>query len=49
MRPPRELYFHALTDVILSLGPNADYSIDYREAGAMRTIKQVTNGVNHSA
>jgi DNA-binding transcriptional LysR family regulator len=44
---PRAGYIsHALTDVILSLGPNADYSIDYREAGAMRTIKQVANGVN---
>ena len=36
----------ALTEVILSLGADADYSIDYREAGAMRTIKQVANGVN---
>ena len=44
---PRASYIsHALTEVILSLGPNADYSIDYREAGAMRTIKQVANGVN---
>jgi len=44
---PRASYVsHALTEVILSLGPNADYSIDYREAGAMRTIKQVANGVN---
>ena len=44
---PRASYIsHALTDVILSLGPNADYSIDYREAGAMRTIKQVANGIN---
>ena len=32
--------------MILSLGPDADYSVDYREAGAMRTIKQVANGVN---
>jgi len=44
---PRASYVsHALTEVIHSLGPNADYSIDYREAGAMRTIKQVANGVN---
>ena len=44
---PRASYVsQALTEVILSLGPDADYSIDYREAGAMRTIKQVANGVN---
>jgi len=44
---PRASYVsQALTDVILSLGPDADYSVDYREAGAMRTIKQVANGVN---
>lgn len=44
---PRASYVsHALTEVILSLGPDADYSIDYREAGAMRTIKQVANGIN---
>ena len=44
---PRASYVsQALTEVILSLGPEADYSIDYREAGAMRTIKQVANGVN---
>lgn len=44
---PRASYVsHALTDVILSLGPNADFSVDYREAGAMRTIKQVANGIN---
>lgn len=44
---PRASYVsQALTDVILSLGPDADYSIDYREAGAMRTIKQVANGIN---
>ncbi|NTU77154.1 MAG: hypothetical protein HGA90_05000, partial [Alphaproteobacteria bacterium] len=43
---PRASYVsQALTEVILSLGPDADYSIDYREAGAMRTIKQVANGV----
>ena len=44
---PRASYVsQALTEVILSLGLDADYSIDYREAGAMRTIKQVANGVN---
>jgi DNA-binding transcriptional LysR family regulator len=44
---PRASYVsRALTEVILSLGPDADYSIDYREAGAMRTIKQVANGIN---
>jgi DNA-binding transcriptional LysR family regulator len=44
---PRASYVsQALTEVILSLGADADYSIDYREAGAMRTIKQVANGVN---
>jgi DNA-binding transcriptional LysR family regulator len=44
---PRASYVsRALTDVILSLGPNADYSVDYREAGAMRTIRQVANGIN---
>ena len=44
---PRASYVsQALTEVILSLGPDADYSIDYREAGAMRTIKQVANGIN---
>ncbi|NLI53930.1 MAG: LysR family transcriptional regulator [Clostridiales bacterium] len=44
---PRASYVsHALTEVILSLGPDADFSVDYREAGAMRTIKQVANGVN---
>lgn len=44
---PRASYVsHALTEVILSLGPDADYSIDYREAGAMRTIRQVANGLN---
>ena len=44
---PRASYVsQALTEVILSLGPDADYSVDYREAGAMRTIKQVANGVN---
>ena len=44
---PRASYIsQALTEVILSLGPDADYSIDYREAGAMRTIKQVANGIN---
>jgi len=44
---PRASYVsQALIDVILSLGPDADYSIDYREAGAMRTIKQVANGIN---
>ncbi|HML67811.1 MAG TPA: LysR family transcriptional regulator [Clostridia bacterium] len=44
---PRASYVsQALTEVILSLGTDADYSIDYREAGAMRTIKQVANGVN---
>ncbi|MPM75706.1 hypothetical protein SDC9_122700 [bioreactor metagenome] len=44
---PRASYVsQALTEVIHSLGPDADYSIDYREAGAMRTIKQVANGVN---
>ena len=44
---PRASYVsHALTDLILSLGTDADYAIDYREAGAMRTIKQVANGVD---
>ena len=44
---PRASYVsQALTEVILSLGPDADYSVDYREAGAMRTIKQVANGIN---
>ncbi len=44
---PRASYVsQALTEVILSLGPDADYSIDYHEAGAMRTVKQVANGVN---
>ncbi len=44
---PRASYVsQALTEVILSLGADADFSIDYREAGAMRTIKQVANGVN---
>ena len=44
---PRASYLsHALTELILSLGPDADFSIDYREAGAMRTIKQVANGVD---
>lgn len=44
---PRASYVsRALTEVILSLGSDADYSIDYREAGAMRTIKQVANGIN---
>ena len=44
---PRASYVsHALTDLILSLGIDTDYAIDYREAGAMRTIKQVANGVD---
>lgn len=44
---PRASYVsHALTDLILTLGAEADYAIDYREAGAMRTIKQVANGVD---
>lgn len=44
---PRASYVsHALTEVILSLGPDADYSVDYREAGTMRTIRQVANGLN---
>lgn len=44
---PRASYVsHALTDLILSLGTDADFGIDYREAGAMRTIKQVANGVD---
>ncbi|MCE5187972.1 MAG: LysR family transcriptional regulator [Eubacteriales bacterium] len=44
---PRASYVsHALTELILSLGADADYAVDYREAGAMRTIKQVANGVD---
>ncbi len=44
---PRASYVsHALTDLILSLGADAYFAIDYREAGAMRTIKQVANGVD---
>jgi len=44
---PRASYVsHALTDLIPALGPDADFGIDYREAGAMRTIKQVANGVD---
>jgi len=44
---PRASYVsHALTDLIHALGPDADFGIDYREAGAMRTIKQVANGVD---
>ncbi len=44
---PRASYIsRALTEAILSLGPDADYSVDYREAGAMRTIRQVANGIN---
>lgn len=44
---PRASYVsHALTELIHSLGPEADFAIDYREAGAMRTIRQVAAGAN---